>query len=79
MSLTESPNYSLGVQAIKRNALAAYKRITPRILKLRKAGLSLSQIAAVLNSAGEVTRGGSKFYGDTVNRILKRSAGVPAK
>jgi Recombinase len=71
--------YSAGVMAIKANALAAYRRVTPRILKMRKAGLTLAQIAATLNEAGEVTRGGSRYYGDTVRRILKRSAGVPAK
>lgn len=69
--------HSAGVMAIKRNALTAYRRITPRILRMRKAGLTLAQIAAILNEAGEVTRKGKKFYGDTVRRILKRS-GPPA-
>jgi hypothetical protein len=79
IDLNPDITYSAGVMAIKANALAAYRRITPRILKMRKAGLTLAQIAATLNEAGEVTRKGSKFYGDTVRRILKRSAGVPAK
>lgn len=71
--LPSGPTYSPGVQAIMRNALTAYKRITPRVLKMRKAGLTLSQIATILNEAGEVTRGGKRFYGDTVRRIIKRS------
>jgi hypothetical protein len=46
---------------------------------MRKAGLSLSQIAATLNEAGEVTREGSRYHGATIRRILNRSAGVQAK
>jgi hypothetical protein len=71
--------YSPGVMAIVRNAVAAYKRITPRVRKMRKAGLSMGQIAATLNEAGEVTRQGSKFYAATVRCIIKRSGGDPAQ
>jgi hypothetical protein len=60
------------IKAIKAKALAAYERITPRIVRMREAGFTPAEIAAIPNEAGETARKGSKFHGDTVRRILRR-------
>lgn len=62
------------IQAEKRIAEAKdfYKNQINRIIKLRKKGLSYSEIANQLNDFGLKTREGQNFYPTTVRRIVHR-------
>ena len=54
------------------NAINFYQSITPRILRLRKKGISLKEIAEDLNLDGIKTKEGKLFNPTTIYRILER-------
>lgn len=60
-----------GTAAIKRARSQAYQELGPMVAELHAAGKSLRAIAAVLNEAGEVTRGGKPWNHVQVQRVLE--------
>lgn len=57
---------------------AAEQRVIVCILDCRKAGMSLRQIAAILNGQAVTTKKGGRWYGETVRSILDRCAALAA-
>jgi hypothetical protein len=51
---------------------AAYAEIVPEIEKMRKKGMSFTEIATALNEAGHLTTGNKPFSAPTVFKIMKR-------
>ena len=48
------------------------------ILECRRAGMSLRQIAAILNGKSITTKKGRAWYGETVRSIVERAAALAA-
>lgn len=61
----------LGSAEMRRQKKEAYGDLLPEIFSLRREGKTLQHIASILNTKGETTRTGCKFYPITVSHILK--------
>jgi DNA invertase Pin-like site-specific DNA recombinase len=57
---------------------AAEQKVISRILDCRRAGMSLREIAAILNGQAITTKKGRRWYGETVRSILERAAALAA-
>ncbi len=57
---------------------AAEQKVIACILDCRRAGMSLRQIAAILNGQAVTTKKGRSWYGETVRSILERAAALAA-
>lgn len=57
---------------------AAEQKVIAAILDCRKAGMSLRQIAAILNDQETTTKKGGRWYGETVRSILDRASALAA-
>ena len=64
----------MATAAVIAAADAAYADLAPRLAALREEGLSLSEIADVLNGEGLVTRRGKPWSKSQVLRVLRRPA-----
>jgi DNA invertase Pin-like site-specific DNA recombinase len=58
----------------KENADEAYADLAPWLLELRSKGLSLADIASLLNQEGHTTRRGHSWNKEQVRRVLERFA-----
>ena len=57
-------------KVITAKAREEYADLAPRVIEMRKAGQTLSQIAATLNEEGQHTRRGKEFHASQVKNIL---------
>lgn len=57
---------------------AAEQKVIACIIDCRKAGMSLREIAAILNGQAVTTKKGGQWYGETVRSILDRCAALAA-
>lgn len=57
---------------------AAEQKVIACILDCRKAGMSLREIASILNGQAVTTKKGNRWYGETVRSILDRCAALAA-
>jgi DNA invertase Pin-like site-specific DNA recombinase len=57
---------------------AAEQKVIQCIVNCRKAGMSLREIAAILNGQAITTKKGCRWYGETVRSILDRCAALAA-
>ncbi len=64
-----------GAETCRAQAYSAYAALLPQLREWRSAGLSLRQIAALLNGGGHTTRSGAPWNHAQVRRVLTR-AGV---
>jgi len=62
-----------GAEATRAKALAAYAAIIPEMRAWRSAGLSLRQIAALLNGEGHTSRSGLPWNHNQVKLVLDRA------
>lgn len=60
-------------RAIQATADAAYADLAPMVAELRERGLSLREIADVLNADGHTTRRGKPWNPMQVGRVLERA------